>query len=290
MKLTDEEIQRILQLVSKEPRTVQEIAQAIDRSWVTTEKYLLELRQRTGQINLKTFREGTQAALKIVYLATTHSLISDEIKQSLAQQILAGKHKEDFDFMDLFQFVKADEKRAHQFDSLKPESSLAKETAENPARESAYVFSGNLSYLAYNYKGKKMTDMIEEELKSGAHIRVLCRVNLSSLTNIEKVSKLLITYPTQFEIRHRYQPLRGVLVDSKYARFRNEERVENFREGELEKNTRIYYEITSLEWIAWLESVFWSMWRASIPFDQRIKELQKIGGSGLTVAPPLQQS
>ena len=287
MKLSEEEIQTILRMVQKEPRTVQEIAQTIDRSWVTTEKYLQELKEKTGQISLKTFREGTQAALKIVHYSDSTLTIGDEVKQALAQQIITGKQKTDFDFMEIFQFVRENEKRAHTYDSLKPESSIAKETANNPAKETAFVFSGNLSYISYNYKGRNMVDMIEGELEAGAHIRILSRVNMSSLSNIEKVSHLLVKYPNQFEIRHRYQPLRGVLVDGKFARFRNEERMENYREGELEKNTRIYYEITSNEWITWLESVFWSMWRSSIPYDQRIKEIQKISRTQTMPSEPI---
>ncbi|MBI4043886.1 MAG: hypothetical protein HY393_03705 [Candidatus Diapherotrites archaeon] len=112
MKLSEAEVKAIVDAVKKEPRTVQDISLLIDKSWVTTEKYLQELHNQTGAINLKTFRPGTQAALKVVYYVSTEGGPGDEVKQGLAQRILQGKFKQDFDFLDVFQFIPDAQKKA----------------------------------------------------------------------------------------------------------------------------------------------------------------------------------
>ncbi len=277
MKLSEDEIKTILERVKETPQTVNDIAHLIDRSWVTTEKYLHELRDTTGLINLKTFREGTQGALKIVYFTPTPFSIGDEVKQSLSQQILAGKQKDDFDFMDVFQFIPENQK--HSFTRTIPEEQhmSSVEMVKKLAQKKLFYFSGNMSFVSTSYPGKEsVIDMMEKQLSLGVQIKILCRVSLSSLSNIESISNLLIKYPQQFEIRHRYHPLRGMIIDDSFARFKSWEEKDKFRPGELNESTRIYYEITSPEWIAWMESVFWQMWRSSIPYDQRIKEIQRI--------------
>ncbi len=276
MKLSDDEIQKILEIVKKEPQTVFDISKKINRSWVTTEKYLHEIKEKTGLINLKTFREGSQGALKIVYSTSNEWSFDDEIRTNLAHQILHARQKKDFDFMDIFQFIKESEKSSYVQKGIKPRSRMNEPDNQHVAQKTAHVFSGNLSYLTNPHKGKTVVELMEEELENGAHIRILTRVNTSTLQNIEKISNLLVKYPGKLEIHHRYQPLRGVIIDEQYARFRGEEQEEDYREGELPVSERIYYEIHSPEWIAWLEKVFWQMWRSSIPFDQRIKEIQKI--------------
>lgn len=124
-----------------------------------------------------------------------------------------------------------------------------------------------------------MVDFIEEQLEAGVYVKVLCRVNISSLANIEKMSHLLVKYPNQVEVRHRYQPLRGFIIDDDFARFKTWENKDDYKLGELHKSTRVYYEVYSPEWIAWLQNVFWSMWRSSISYEKRIKEVQRIVAS-----------
>ncbi len=279
MKLSDQEVQTIVELVKKQPQTVQDIAKTIDRSWVTAEKYLHEIKDKTGLINLKTFREGTQAALKIVYYTATDFSALDDVKQNLAHQIMAAKFKHDFDFMDVFQFVHSSKKRATKYEiSGRTQAPLAENTGIR-ATKSVFYFSGNLSFLSQKYgKEKPPIEIMEDQLNDGVLIKILCRVNISSLANIEKISHLLVKYPNQIEIHHRYQPLRGLIIDDEFARFKTWENKADYELGELHKSTRVYYEITDNEWISWLQTLFWKMWRSSIPYDQRLKEIQKIVG------------
>lgn len=67
MKLGQEEINNITSFVKKEPRTINDVAKFIGKSWVTTNKYLEKIKNMTGLICIKTFRKGTQGALKLVY-------------------------------------------------------------------------------------------------------------------------------------------------------------------------------------------------------------------------------
>ena len=67
MKLGDQEIQAVVDFVKQEPRTVQEISKLIGKSWVTADSYLKKIKGRTGLIEIKTFRKGSQGALKIVF-------------------------------------------------------------------------------------------------------------------------------------------------------------------------------------------------------------------------------
>ena len=78
------------------------------------------------------------------------------------------------------------------------------------------------------------------------------------------------------EIRHSYQPLRGFLIDDSVGRFKDEEQLKLYRGEELKNNTRIFYEIYDPEWISWLEKCFWSIFRSSIDYSTRLREIQKI--------------
>ena len=98
MVLGDSDIQKITQFVKKEPRTVQEVSKLIKKSWVTADSYLKQIGDSTGLINIKTFRKGTQGALKIVFYNFSEVLQSDDLKEELYRQIKNGRTKNDFDF------------------------------------------------------------------------------------------------------------------------------------------------------------------------------------------------
>ena len=83
-------------------------------------------------------------------------------------------------------------------------------------------------------------------------------------------------YPDFIEIRTCYQPLRGFIIDDKLARFKNEEKLATYKQGELNKDTMIMYELYDEEWIGWLQKVFWNMFRFSTDSTTRIKEFKKI--------------
>jgi len=98
------------------------------------------------------------------------------------------------------------------------------------------------------------------------------------MSNILKLQGIIEKYPGMIEVRHGYQPLRGFIFDDKVARFKNVEESQLYEQGELEKNTAIFYEIYDSEWIGWLEKVFWSFFRTSIDYDSRLREIRKITG------------
>jgi len=105
MALTDKDTKAIVAAAKKEPHTIQALSKIIKRAWVTTDSYVQQIKKQTGLINIKTFRKGTQGALKIVYYNYTASMQTDDIKEDLLQQIKSGRYKIDFDFMEIFQFV-----------------------------------------------------------------------------------------------------------------------------------------------------------------------------------------
>jgi predicted transcriptional regulator len=96
---------KIIAFVKKEPRTVQEVAQHIGKTWVTTESYIQQIESKTAVVRLKTFRKGTQGALKLVYYNYAESAGSDAIRESLYTQIRSSRFKHHFDFLEVFQFA-----------------------------------------------------------------------------------------------------------------------------------------------------------------------------------------
>ena len=268
MALGEDESRLILKSVKKEPRTIQEISKLIGRSWVTTDTYLKQLKDKTGLISIKTFRKGSQAALKIVFYNYSESVSSDEVKDELFAKIRAGRAKPDFDFLDIYQFAKS--KKAHVEHGKEAPNAVI--TAIRSAQGNFLSFSGNLSFL--NLKG--VLEEIEAALKRKVSVKIICRVNLASLSNLSKLNILLQKYPESLEVRHSYQPLRGFIVDGKLARFKQTEKAADYKEGELAKDTNIFYEIHDEELVSWLEKVFWAIFRTSIAADERVKELKRL--------------
>ncbi|MFH1053094.1 MAG: hypothetical protein V1740_01635 [Candidatus Woesearchaeota archaeon] len=278
MALGETDTKKIINFVKKEPRTVQEISRLINKSWVTTDKYINDIKKRTGLVNIKVFRKGTQGALKLVYYPLIDSLLEDDIKEDLYNQIKSGRKKTDFDVMDIFQFVPESRKRS--FLEIYKESYQSENQKIIPlfqqAEQVLYCFSGNISFINIKEKDIKVIDILEELLKRGVMIKILCRIHIASLTNIKKIQKLMQKYPGLIEIKHRYHPLRGFIVDDKIARLKVEEPYNLYKSGELQENTRIFYDIKDLEWVLWLQKVFWNLYRSSIEYSSRLTELEKI--------------
>ena len=202
-----------------------------------------------------------------MFIPTKDSLIVDDVKEDLYAQIKAAKKKEDFDFLEIFQFVKDDLKKFEVLNETAIEGFLQN------ASQQVLLFSGNLSFIKYSPKS------LENLLKRKIHIRILCRITLATLNNLSKIQYLVQKYPGQIEIRHRFHPLRGFVIDGKKARFRGEEKVQSYRKGELDKDLDIAYEISDPEWSEWLQNVFWNLYRTSVDLDVRLHELKKMKNS-----------
>lgn len=278
MGLVEEDISKIVNFVKKEPRTVQEISHLIGRSWVTADSYVKQIAEKTGLIDIKALRQGTKGAVKIVYYNHIDSHITDDVKKHLFSQIMNGRRKTDFDFMEVYQFVKEEKKKCF-VEEYKDENLSESQDIINlfkSAQKSIFCFSGNLSFVNMKEGEVEMMDILNELLSRGVRIKAITRVNIASVGNLNKIKMLMQKYPGMIEIKHSYQPLRGFLIDDTIARFKDEEQLKLYRGEELKSNTRIFYEIYDLEWISWLEKCFWSIFRSSIDYSTRLREIQKI--------------
>ncbi len=262
--LTQLDIEKIVKFVQKEPRTINDIAMHINRSWVTTESYVKQIQTQTGRVIMKVFRPNTQGALKIVFIPSQDSLIIDEVKQDLLNQIKTARRKEEFDILEIFQYLDNSKKNVEVIEKNDSGKYLL------DTQSQLLILSGNLSFVT------SQLSVIERLLERKVTIRIVCRINLATLTNLRKIQTLVGKYPGQIEIRNRYQPLRGFIRDGTFARFIAEEKMINYRPGELHKDMIIAYTMTDSEWVQWMEQMFWSMYRTSGDMNSRIKELKKI--------------
>ncbi|QQG38803.1 MAG: hypothetical protein HYS32_04365 [Candidatus Woesearchaeota archaeon] len=276
--LTKEDTKKILAFVKKEPKLIQDISHHIGKSWVTTDSYVNSIAKESGLIQVKTFREGTKGAIKVAYWNYAESLESDEIKEKLFDRIRLLANKKDFDPMEIYQFV--DNKKAKAFIERYDDPFISKNqklvSCLKGVESELFCFSGNLSWINVTENKVKIIAVLEELLKRGVIIRVLCRIDVASLTNLNIMERLMKKYPNQIEIRHRLQPLRGFIFDSKRARFKDEKSPQDFKGKELEKNVRMFYDIYDDEWIKWLQNVFWNLFRSSIDYKQRLEIINKI--------------
>lgn len=275
MVFTESGERKIVDFVKKEPRTVQDVARHIGKSWVTTDTYVNKIKDETGQIDVKVFREHTQGALKIVFYNYSDSIIADTVQERLYYQVKNGRFKQDFDFMDVYQYIPEKEKTRYFVENNKQKTKQDErlEIILKNTEKQLFCFSGNLSFM--NTKDFNAIRLYETLLKRGVFIKIICRMNEASLINISKIQYLLDKYPNNFEIRHCYQPLRGLVSDDKIARFKNEVYSTDYRENELLENVITYYEIQNKDWINWLQKVFWNFFKTSVDYKVRTKELEK---------------
>lgn len=276
MALSQVEIKKIVDFVKKEPCTIQDIAKHIGRAWMTANSYVEQIAERTGQLQVKTFRAGTQGALKLVYYTYEASIRHDDVHKALFYQIKNGRQKKDFDFMEIFQFVPETKKRSFIEQYKKAHMSYNQDIVSflKQAQTNLYCFSGIMSFINITESSTTVLDAMEDLLERGVHIKILSRINLASTENLQKLQPLMKKYPNQIEIKHCYQPLRGFVIDDKAARFKDEEFVSNVTKAKVK--TRIFYEVNDKEWITWLQKVFYNLFRPSIDHSRRLKEIQKI--------------
>ena len=118
-------------------------------------------------------------------------------------------------------------------------------------------------------------DIVEDLAKNNITIKVVSRVTIDSIANLRKIlAKNEKVGKNVIEIRHREHPLRGFIIDDKIARFR-EVRDPLGSKG-LSEKILLFYEIHDKEWIEWFQKVFWYFFRASVPAEKRIEDLNTI--------------
>jgi hypothetical protein len=134
-----------------------------------------------------------------------------------------------------------------------------------------------LTFINVTEGKKKIIGIIEELAKHKKVIKIIGRVDLATVENLEKLNSINNKIGREaVEMRHCRQPLRGFIIDNKIARLKEEKVSEKYKPGELKKNTRIFYEIYDEEWVSWLQKVFWELFRNSISSNKRLEILKSI--------------
>jgi hypothetical protein len=279
MVFSKEYQEKILKFVKKEPRTVNDIAKLLGKSWLTVNSYIERINEDTGLINIKTFRGGTRGALKIVYWNYVETIENEDIQKELFERIRLGQKKEDFDPLDVFQFIESGNKKvfAEEYTEVHVSKKQNFVSLLRSAEHEVLCFSGNLSWINVVEGEHKIYDVLKEVAANKVAIKILGRVDIASIKNVDMISKLNSELGREaIECRHKRHPLRGFVIDNKLVRLKEEKDTASYKKGELERNTRLFYEITDTAWVDWFKKVFWALFRYAVPAERRIKELEMI--------------
>ncbi len=268
------DVKKIEEFVRKKPRTIQEVSELIGKSWVTTNRIVEKISKEEGSIEVRTFRGGTRGALKIVY-SVIDSVHATQIQERLLKIIENGRNKEDFSPSEIFQFVDDDKKKAYLLDFGKFESEESFNTYKNillSAESQILFFSGNLTFSNLSLHDKKIKDVLLDFAERKGNVKVLTRVEVPGTENVKELIAINDRVGRNVvEVRHCFQPVRGTIVDSKVALFKETRFPKDFYEGELDKPFVIAYEIYDTEWIEWIQKVFYHLFRGSVDANKRIK-------------------
>jgi hypothetical protein len=278
MTLRNEEIKKIEDFVYAKPRSIQEIAEHLEISWRTADRYIDEIATNFGTVTTRVFREGTRGALKIVYWASVDKISHSVFQEKLEEEIMRARRKEDFSAFDIFQHIDDKNKKAHIEKAVDENGTDLTELAEQiqSAQKQILLFSGNLSFLNLKNKDIDMFKIIENAVKRGINIKVICRVDLAGIENIEKLHSLNFKYGKELvEIKHREHPIRASIIDGKMFRIK-EIKEPTGKIHELDKKIFIFYTIKDKTWTEWLSRIFWKIFSQSIDANKRLEELKKL--------------
>ncbi len=270
---------QILNLVRQRPRTMNELAIELDVSWKTADRYVETLAQKDSSLCVHTFRQGTRGALKIVYWNQSEVAESD-LQSQLFKRLEIGKRKEDFSPLDIFQFADPERKRLTLHEEAGTEREALFSRLIKPletAKEKVYAFSGNISWInATGPNGERARDVIRSALDRSVDFKVIARVEIPSIRNIEALMSLQsLSHKPRLEIRHLEQPLRGFLIDDARLILKESKSPLQYKPGELEKGITIFYELWDKPWVAWASRVFSHSWQHSFDAKKRIESLVK---------------
>jgi hypothetical protein len=276
--LNNQIIQKIEKFISSEPRSINEIAQYLNKNWRTIDRYLKQIEEEYGTINTKTFRGGTRGALKVAYLSTPERISHTKFQEELEEQIIQLKRKEGFSAFDIFQHVPEKNKRVIVENEITEVSTNLTELIEilNTTKKELKLYSGNLSWINLKEGKIDLFKTLEKLVEKGIRIKVLCRVDLGGIENIKKVLQLNYKYGKELiEIRHREHPIRAFVIDNKTIRLK-EIKEPTGKIKELDKRTFIFYTIKDKGWTEWLGRLFTKMFNISIGSQKRLEELNKL--------------
>lgn len=281
MVLNQALVKQIEEFVFSRPRTIQEIAQLIEKNWRTAEHYVQRIESENGTLAMHTFRGGTKGALKLVYWCNIERPHSSAVQERLFRQIQLGRTKSDFSPMEIYQFVSPEMKDAY-LDEQEDEARVVKQDLITPlrsAQKQVLIFSGNLSWANLVQDGIPLLKVFEELAEAGVSIKFLTGLDISAMKNYEKLAALNAQLGREMiEIRHGTHPLRAFIVDDKLAQFKETRYPQEYEPGELKRKTYIFYRIHDPEWVRWLQKVFWNLFRTALPAQKRIENLRMIGG------------
>jgi len=268
-------IRKIEDFVYSKPRSIQEIADHLKKNWRTADRYVTHIEKEFGTIAIRTFREGTRGALKIVYWASVEKVSHSVFQEKLEKEILKSHKKDDFSVFDIFQHIDKKNKTVVMEETEGDNIEGLKKLLLS-AKKQLLIFSGNLSFI--NLKNKKIDilEVFDEIVGKGISIKVICRVDIAGKDNIEKLLSLNFKHGKELiEIRHSEQPLRAVVYDESLATLK-EIKEPTGKIKELNKKIFIYYSIRDKDWINWLKRVFWKIFNGSIDANKRLEEINKI--------------
>jgi hypothetical protein len=271
-------VKKIEDFVYQKPRSIQEIAEHIEKNWRTADRYVEQISEEFGTIASRVFREGTRGALKIVFWSSVEKASSNSFQEKLESEIVSIKKKEDFSAFDIYQYVAEKNKRAIIETEVSENTENLKELKEllEHAEKQVIIFSGNLSFINLKYRDSDMMKILEELVKKGIRIKIIARIDIAGMENVEKVLSLNFSLGKEnIEIRHREQPVRAFIIDNKVIRIK-EIKEPTGKIKELNKKVFIFYTIKDKEWAEWLSKIFYKMFSQSIDARKRLEELKKI--------------
>ncbi|RLE39858.1 hypothetical protein DRZ77_03460 [Candidatus Woesearchaeota archaeon] len=269
--------QRLIDFISIQPRSIEEVARHINKNWRTANRYIERLVDE-GILSVKVFRAGTRGALKIVYLNTPYQMFN-LFQRDLYEKIMNGRRKEDFSPFEIWQYIEDDKKEAF-LEEQEDESATAfnKDLFRimRHAKREIYIFSGNLSWARLMDRDTSIIDLLRH-LSDRVRVYIVARIDMTAIDNAKRM--LTINHDKKKEvikIRHRAQPLRALVIDDSLLRLKEVYDPSKYKKGELNRKTYIFYDIRDTEWIKWIKKVFWDMYYKSIDADIRIREMEKI--------------
>jgi len=270
---------KIIDFVFIKPRTINDISKLIDKNWRTASRYIDIIVQETGALNVTTFREGTRGALKIVFFNNAENIRNTDIQEELLQRIKNGTRKQDFTPLDIFQYVPEISRKG-----VLENSTGKKRNANNDlinlfksANNSILFFSGNLSWISLTREKVSILQELELLAKKGITIKIICKIDLTTMPKIYEIQQINKKLGREaIEVRHREQPIRGLIIDDKQIRFKETKNHQEYKSGELEKDILIFYDIYDVDWCDWLKKVFWHMFSKATPLSIRLKALEEL--------------
>jgi len=278
MTINLEDVKKINSFVYEKPRTIHEIAQLIGRNWRTAESYVQQISSQMGTISIRTFRENTRGAVKVVYWNNTEPASMTQAQELLMRRIEAGRTKYDFSPFDIYQYVEKG-RRSSFFEEQYEENINVKQDligSFRKAKRQALIFSGDFSWANLVQEGKKLIDIFEELARKGIHLSILANIDINSAENVRKVLGINeIVGKDMIEVRHCEQPLRAFVIDDRFAKLK-EMKSRKTRGSPSKRRKYIFYEINDESWVNWLQKVFWRFFSSSIPAKRRMEDLRTV--------------